>query len=447
MTNMFFYIIQVNLVFIVLYVFYFVFFRNLTFHHLNRAYLLLCIPCAFIIPILHLDYQLPMQVQGIVPEFVEFIPSDSDYMKTASEMPQTINYGYIISIFYLILTSVFVCKLVLSSLKILQIKQKQELHKHGKCWIIDADVSAVFSFFNWIFVPMKRKHQLHEAIIEHEKVHASMWHTLDLIITELFIALFWFNPFVYIFRNSLKSVHEFQVDAVISSREDFKSRYLQLISENLELNYQLSMVCNYFNGKTIKNRVKMITKNKSSRRKLISYVLVVPVIAILLQSFAIKNIQLKNKPAIKALFDTFSMEAIQKENKPSIKPIEESQIKYISSGYGKRLHPITKKVKMHSGVDFVAEPGTPVIATADGRVIEKTFKEQGKGYGRHIAIQHDNVYVSVYTQLSGFNAEVGDVVKKGDVIGYVGSSGISTGPHLHYEVQKDGERVNPADYF
>jgi murein DD-endopeptidase MepM/ murein hydrolase activator NlpD len=114
---------------------------------------------------------------------------------------------------------------------------------------------------------------------------------------------------------------------------------------------------------------------------------------------------------------------------------------------GMRMHPITKQKKMHKGVDFVAKKGTPVIATADGRIIKKTFEQEGKGYGRYLAIQHDNVYVSVYTQLSGFNAEVGDVVKKGDVIGYVGSSGISTGAHLHYEVHKNGERVNPVDYF
>jgi murein DD-endopeptidase MepM/ murein hydrolase activator NlpD len=97
---------------------------------------------------------------------------------------------------------------------------------------------------------------------------------------------------------------------------------------------------------------------------------------------------------------------------------------------------------------FVAKKGTPVIATADGRVIKKTFEQEGKGYGRYIGYYSMIMCTFLFIlSFPGFNAEVGDVVKQGDVIGYVGSSGISTGAHLHYEVHKNGERVNPADYF
>jgi beta-lactamase regulating signal transducer with metallopeptidase domain len=441
------YLAKVNIVFILLYVIYYLFFKRLTFHNLNRGYLMLIIPISFLFPLMELSYAMPMVVQQIVPEFDEFIPTGVAQTHATLVESHSINYNLIFTVLYVLVSMIFVWKLVLSSIKILHIKRKSEMQKIGSYWVVKADVPAVFSYFKWIFVPKKINQEYNSAIIEHEQVHARMWHTLDLMIIEMFIALFWFNPFVFFFRKSLKSVHEYQVDTQIAGKKVTKIDYLQLMAENLESNYRLSSVCNYFNGRTIQNRVKMITKNKSSRIKLISYALVVPVMAILLQSFSVKSVQIENKPTMEALFDVFSFAAIQKEVKPSIKPIKESQIVKMSSGYGMRMHPITKQKKMHKGVDFVAKKGTPVIATADGRIIKKTFEQEGKGYGRYLAIQHDNVYVSVYTQLSGFNAEVGDVVKKGDVIGYVGSSGISTGAHLHYEVHKNGERVNPVDYF
>ena len=102
---------------------------------------------------------------------------------------------------------------------------------------------------------------------------------------------------------------------------------------------------------------------------------------------------------------------------------------------------------MHNGIDIAAKEGTPVVATADGIVVQEEYKEKGKGYGRMILIRHNETYTTMYTQLSAFNAKVEQKVKKGDVIGYVGQSGISTGPHLHYEVWKNNKPVNPEDYF
>jgi murein DD-endopeptidase MepM/ murein hydrolase activator NlpD len=441
------YLAKVNIVFILLYVIYYLFFKRLTFHNLNRGYLMLIIPISFVFPLMELSYAMPMVVQRIVPEFDEFIPTGVAQTHATLVESHSINYNLVFLLLYVLVSLIFVWKLVLSSIKILHIKRKSESHKIGSFRVVKADVPTVFSYFKWIFVPIKIEQEYNPAIIEHEQVHARMWHTLDLMIIEMFIALFWFNPFVFFFRKSLKSVHEYQVDTQIAGKKVTKVHYLQLMAENLESNYRLSSVCNYFNGRTIQNRVKMITKNKSSKIKLISYALIVPVMAILLQSFSFKTVTQESDSYDSFLSQLFSVKAFQEENKPSIKPIKESQLLYISSYYGKRVHPITKKVKMHNGIDFVAKMGTPVIATADGRVIKKTFEQEGKGYGRYIALQHDNVHVSVYTQLSKFNVEVGDVVKQGDVIGYVGSSGISTGPHLHYEVHKNGERVNPADYF
>jgi murein DD-endopeptidase MepM/ murein hydrolase activator NlpD len=129
---------------------------------------------------------------------------------------------------------------------------------------------------------------------------------------------------------------------------------------------------------------------------------------------------------------------------PSIKPLKEEDIVKVSSSFGDRIHPILKKRMHHNGIDFVVPLGSPVLATADG--IVRTAGAKG-AYGIRIEIEHDSEYTSRYAQLSEVLVEPGREVKKGDIIGYSGNSGQSTGPHLHYEVLRNGTPVNPADYF
>lgn len=117
----------------------------------------------------------------------------------------------------------------------------------------------------------------------------------------------------------------------------------------------------------------------------------------------------------------------------------------ITSNFGNRLHPIHKIKKMHKGVDFKAEFGTPIYATSDGKIT--TAKEESKGYGNHVVIQHDEEFSTMYAQMSEIKVEIGQEVKKGDIIGLVGSSGASTGPHLHYEVRKNGRAIDPSPFL
>lgn len=134
---------------------------------------------------------------------------------------------------------------------------------------------------------------------------------------------------------------------------------------------------------------------------------------------------------------------MQQLEPPSIHPLG---IDYaVNSGFGMRKHPISKELKMHKGVDFKAPIGTPVKATGDG--IVKNVKQHTTGYGNHIIIDHGDGYETVYAQLSMTQVKEGQRINKGEKIGEVGSSGASTGPHLHYEVRKNGQNENPADYF
>ena len=132
-------------------------------------------------------------------------------------------------------------------------------------------------------------------------------------------------------------------------------------------------------------------------------------------------------------------------NTPNINPIQEKDLIKISSEYGMRTHPISKEKKMHNGVDLIAELGTPVMTTADGTVISIEYSTVG--YGNKIIIDHGNNLKTLYAQLQKIQVEPGQKVTQYDIIGTVGSSGTSTGPHLHYEVLQGDIHVNPKPYL
>ena len=130
---------------------------------------------------------------------------------------------------------------------------------------------------------------------------------------------------------------------------------------------------------------------------------------------------------------------------PAIQPVANKDLKRMASGYGYRIHPIYKVRKMHWGTDFSAPTGTAIYATGDGKVT--TYKRSRSGFGRHIVIDHGFGYQTLYAHMSKVEVNRGQRVKRGDIIGYIGSTGSSTAPHLHYEVIKDGRKVNPVNYF
>ena len=128
---------------------------------------------------------------------------------------------------------------------------------------------------------------------------------------------------------------------------------------------------------------------------------------------------------------------------PALQPVSLNQ-SHITSTFGVRRHPILHRLKMHTGVDFSAPKGTPVYAPGDGKVVSTKYTA---GYGREIIISHGYGYVTRYAHLSEIGVREGQRVKRGERIGAVGNSGLSTGAHLHYEVIKDGMKVNPMAYF
>ena len=130
---------------------------------------------------------------------------------------------------------------------------------------------------------------------------------------------------------------------------------------------------------------------------------------------------------------------------PAIQPVSNKNLQRMASGYGYRTHPIYKTRKLHTGMDFTAPKGTKIYATGNGTIELATHNKSG--YGKHVIINHSYGYKTLYGHMSNYIVKRGEKVKRGDIIGYVGNTGLSVGPHLHYEVHYNGKKINPAHFY
>jgi murein DD-endopeptidase MepM/ murein hydrolase activator NlpD len=129
---------------------------------------------------------------------------------------------------------------------------------------------------------------------------------------------------------------------------------------------------------------------------------------------------------------------------PAIQPVANRNLRKMASGFGYRLHPIYKTYKMHEGIDFTAPTGTPIYSTGNGKVVTAG---PDRGYGNCVIVSHGFGYQTLYGHMYRIKTRVGQTVKRGELIGYVGNTGLSSGSHLHYEVIKNGRKINPINYF
>jgi hypothetical protein len=185
----------------------------------------------------------------------------------------------------------------------------------------------------------------------------------------------------------------------------------------------------------------MLQKTPSKKLNQLKYFLIVPLIALFLYAFNTKEIF---KPIDNELFPNIG-ETIKIKKEPKfINPVYKENVTKISSGYGKQMNPFTNKKQFHKGVDIVSHKGTNVYATADGIVSKATYNTLK---GNHIEIKHNNNYQTNYHHLGKIQIALGETVKSGEIISTVGNSGKSTGAHLHYEIVKKGENINPKNYI
>ncbi|QHI35095.1 Murein DD-endopeptidase MepM [Kordia antarctica] len=439
MNSILIYLLQVSLVFGSFYLLYKWLFSKFTFHAVNRTFLLLVFPLALLLPFSNLLFP---QIQNLTIEipllenFTAFSGFEYFTEETVTLNNQTVNYGFWMFFAYAIGVLCYLVRFIKTTLSLVTLKRNSQKISSNNTTLYKANVSEIFSYFHWIFVPNSQKEAVDELIITHEKAHVQHLHSIDVVLAELFIAFFWFHPLAYSYRKSLKSIHEFQADAFVLKQHVKKSTYLELLLKSLEPK-NTNPVYSYFSHPTLKKRIEMITKSQSKHSSKLLYLLLIPVIALVFMAFTSGNESM--------ISNEFIPITIKTNGKPSLFPVKNGSSIDITSHFGlKPNHPRMKNAIPHGGIDIKAINGTPVIATADGIVIKATKKGN---WGNLLVISHADGFETWYAHLKGFNIKEGTKVTKGDIVGYVGNTGLSTGSHLHYEVRQDGKRLDPMNYI
>ena len=230
-------------------------------------------------------------------------------------------------------------------------------------------------------------------------------------------------------------VHEHMADSEVIKKGIEATDYQKYLLLQLKSGQFLKLTSN-FNYSLTKKRITMISKNISKRKSIARTLLGLILVAGIFMFYGFNN-QMEIEPALE--IKTKYSNDDSSDFIPSILPLKAGGEYYIGSHYGMRTHPILKYKKKHIGIDIVAKWGTEVIAPANGKVLEV---ENTNGYGKRVKIKHNESLITLYAHLSDYKVKVGDNVRRNDVIGLVGETGLATSPHLHYEVIKNNNRVN-----
>ncbi|MEP1034977.1 peptidoglycan DD-metalloendopeptidase family protein [Ekhidna sp.] len=465
------YILKVMAIHGLLYLFYRLVLRNTGHHAFNRGYLLVALIAAFFIPFIEIplpDMVQPSDEISVIMWLSEPVSGIEEFELVPVQQQDVSNsYWHLIPWFYALVAVILLMRSVFYLALLARLKKHSEYVKKRWFKLFKISQDRPFSFFSNVFMPKSLfGTEAFEQILAHECEHVRQLHSIDRLLTDFIVSLFWFNPFIFLYRNALIEIHEFQADEVVLNRFKDPVGYQEILFSQLQ-SAQYSGLVSHFNFSMIKKRIVMM--NKQHKMSGWVYALTAPVTLMVVFAFSSKEAMEPlsgvgdeiasilgpekglDWPELKLMENVVNsrsqkeLKGLAQENTPSISPVKSSDLTRLTSGFGMRMHPVQKVRKMHLGVDFSCPIGTEIFATASGEVIAVEVNEGG--YGKLITIKHGNAYHTKYAQLSEFKVKVGDLVKKGDVIGLSGSSGMSTAPHLHYEVLKGEKRVNPIDYI
>ena len=421
--------------------------RNAASHGFSRFFLLASLVGSFFIPLLEFQYFAPAENPPVAVEAREII-FDQVALLAAPLQVTPIPEGHSVEVVILLMMLISALFFLRFLHRIVRIGSKLSGHhiRSKGLRIFRSEEPSAYSFFHFLFVP----DQVFEAIPEHpvilhEAAHAQHLHSVDRLLTDFIAAIFWFDPIIRLYKRSLVGIHEFQADAAVIEKGIDHIAYQHLILNAAASNRAM---VSHFQKDLIKRRIMMINSEKRFPFKRLASVLTLSLLFLGIMSFRAENmLVMKDLGPLQTLhagiidFDSFW-------ERPSIFPVDRSKRHRISSHFGNRKDPWNKlKQQFHSGLDITIAEGSEVYATADGVVSEAHYYKEG--YGNKVTIKHEGEegISTSYAHLKSFIVVKGEKVKRGDVIGYVGSTGKSTAPHLHYAVCKGGKFVDPINFF
>lgn len=474
MIQFFIYLLKASLGLVFAHLVYRFFLRKHTKFQINRFFLLLFIGLSLCLPLMEFSIDISPHTalaQGIT--YVENLDMGWEETELAEaiispkekEVEKGVNILVLLSLCYITGFIIYSSPILLSWKKLINLIIESPKDRQGDFTWIESSGSQSFSAFRYIFLG-KELNSLSKAdqeqIIQHEKVHAKGWHSLDLIFIDLIRMLFWFHPLKNILKKDLQELHECIADAQVT-HEDNKHQYSRLIIQlayDPGQNRTRRLPIHPFAYSPIKHRIAMLLKKPTSSSK---YLILPSLCAFLFIIFmactfekskveemitskeSFKKVQEAELEKVMDGIDLLQTEVekvVLQDPKEFIYPIDSRVI----SGFGMRTHPVLQVKKMHSGIDFLAKMGTPIRAVADGKI--SLINEQKGGYGIQVEVSHwESGFVSKSAHLSEVKVKMGQDVKQGDIIALSGNSGKSKAPHLHFELKKDGKRLDPEKYL
>jgi hypothetical protein len=424
------YLMKLSAYIFAFYIPFILFFKSNTFFTINRIYLVsgLLISCA--LPWYVASAAIPVYTPHDLPFMEPIVIQTESVISMASESTDLLSAFTFLMIIYLGGIIIRLIKLASSTAHILKLKSEGNILRTKNVLVVRTNTAIPFSFFNYVFLPKALDDQ---GILEHELAHVRQYHWLDLLIVELVSIILWFNPVMIFYKRSLKQQHEYLADqSAIKSGIDI-GEYLMSIRQQIELAIPSPLISEFY-FQSIKKRINMLTKKGTSVYRSTMYIVILPIVICLLMAFSSR----KNFKVI----EPGEQDSIQDPITLGL-PIDKNNF-LLESGYGERLHPVMKVMRLHTGIDLVAKEGITVVAAEEGVVVKAQMADS---WGNIIVVQHDGIYSTSYSHLKSMDVKAGDKVKKGQVIGLVGHTGLSTKDHLHFELLKNGETIDPINYL
>jgi hypothetical protein len=426
------YLVKASGCLVAFYVLYAVLFANKTFFSFNRAYLLFALIASLTIPAISfstLENQYAFDSASLSSSFFE--PETHSKIENRQADADPVSIISVLKVLYITGVVLMIARFLFFIYKLIELKNKTQILFVDDIRVVRTKSSPPFAFFNLIFLP---ENESNSVIVEHEWVHVKQFHWIDLLIVELISIVLWLNPILILYRRSIKLQHEYLADSNVIEKGVPIEEYLDcMLNEIYSKNF--SYPISHFYSNSIKKRILMLTKTKMPRKVSLLYLLVVPVLCVLLLSFSASPHSSTESPV--------TILNAQDENVPSILPVQSKNV-VIASGYGMRMHPMLRVKKLHTGIDLLLPEGEIVLSTADGVVIESASDAQR---GNYLLIKHNDLFTTAYFHFKNVLVKKGDKIEKGQTIGYIGSTGLATEPHLHYEVIKNGKAVDPIDFL